>query len=549
MGIPAYFSSIIKRYPSIIKKLNDSIVINHLFMDCNSIIYDCFHNLAKEANTKSQNGFESQLINTIINKMDLYLNTIGGNSTNFLAFDGVAPVAKMDQQKIRRYKSNYEKNYFKTDCGHEDDDDVDGEKNGIQWNTSAITPGTIFMKKLERALITHYKNRSSVIIEFSNAGEGEHKIFDYIRTHGILDGNTIIYGLDSDLIMLSLQNMNYCNQLYLYREMPEFIASIDSSLKANEMYMVDVIEFRKYLAYYLNDEIMPSSKMETDLRIKDYIFICFLLGNDFLPHFPSINLRRNGMDFIMECYIAAIGKTQQHIINIDGEINWRVFRSMIIEMSKSESAYMEDEYAYRNKQGKRYYPNNTDEERKQYFVNQPIIHREKETYINPTEEYWQSRYYYTLFDIDSNVLSDDEYQSAIKNICINYLEGMEWTYKYYSKGCIDWRWHYKYNYPPLLCDLKKYVPYFNETLIVEKTKNPVSDVIQLCYVLPVDEDLWKETLHTQIKNKLSHVYEQFNQNICRSEPRFEWTYCKYFWECHVVFQNYPCVEDIEAIII
>ena len=125
---------------------------------------------------------------------------------------------------------------------------------------------------------------------------------------------------------------------------------------------------------------------------------------------------------------------------------------------------------------------------------------------------------------------------------------MEWTYKYYSKGCVDWRWHYKYNYPPLLGDLKKYVPYFNETLIVEKTKNPVSDVIQLCYVLPVDEDLWKETLHTQIKNKLSHVYEQFNQNVCRSEPRFEWTYCKYFWECHVVFHNYPCVEDIETLL-
>ena len=139
-------------------------------MDCNSIIYDCFHNLSKETKTKSQNEFEKLLISNVIDKLDNYLKTIGGSVVNFLAFDGVAPVAKMDQQKTRRYKSKYERSYFSSnDIG-----------DGIQWDTSAITPGTIFMKKLERSLETHYSAKSTVIIEFSNPGEGEHKIFDYI---------------------------------------------------------------------------------------------------------------------------------------------------------------------------------------------------------------------------------------------------------------------------------------------------------------------------------------------------------------------------------
>jgi len=533
MGIPAYFSSIIKRYPSIIKKYQKSLIVNQLFMDCNSDIYDCFHNMAKENDSKSQYEIEKTLINNVIEKLDYYMKTIGGRDLTFLAFDGVAPVAKMEQQKTRRYKSQYEKMYM---------EEKYNIKNEEIWNTSAITPGTLFMKKLERALTEHYSKWKNVCIEFSNPGEGEHKIFDYIRTKK-LTGNTIIYGLDSDLIMLSLQNTQYCENIYLYREMPEFIASIDSSLKPHDMYMVDINEFGKYLAYYLNDEVIPNSASQGQRRIEDYIFVCFLLGNDFLPHFPCINLRRNGMDFIMESYIYAIGKTQDYIINTNKTINWKVFRSMVIAMEKEEEKYMQEEHQYRCKQNKKYFPQKTEEEQKKYFANQPIIFREKEEYINPDDDYWKGRYYYTLFNLNSSTMEPQCYQEEIKTICMNYLEGLEWTYKYYSKGCIDWRWHYKYTYPPLLCDLKKYIPYFNETLVSEKPKNPVSDSVQLCFVLPVDEDLWNKLLHTQLKSIFHKIYNK--DMIQKMNTYMEWSYCRYFWECHVIFENYPSVEQLE----
>jgi hemolysin activation/secretion protein len=91
--------------------------------------------------------------------------------------------------------------------------------------------------------------------------------------------------------------------------------------------------------------------------------------------------------------------------------------------------------------------------------------------------------------------------------------------------------------------LKKYVPYFNETLLSEKLKNPVSDVVQLSYVLPIGKNLWTAVLHTQTKNTIEGAYKDFDET--KHTPIFEWTYCKYFWECHVVFPNYPCVSTLE----
>jgi 5'-3' exonuclease len=474
--------------------------------------------MSKEYNEKSHYDFELRLIQEVIKKLNNYISTMGGTKISFLAFDGVAPVAKMDQQKTRRYKSCYEKKYKEIES---------------VWETSAITPGTLFMKKLERALREVYDKNKNIHLAFSDPGEGEHKIFDYIRNHGVLSGNTIIYGLDSDLIMLSLQNSDYCEQLFLYREMPEFIESLDNSLKPNEMYMINIELFKTYLAFYLNNEKTPVNKNDEMCRIRDYIFICFLLGNDFLPHFPCINLRRNGIDFVMESYVYAVSNCRSYIINND-VINWKVFRKMIIEMAKHEHSYLKDEYDTKNKQSKRYFPQNTQEEKDTWFSHQPLIYREKECYIDPESMCWQGRYYYALFDLEN--------EDQIKNICMNYLEGMEWTYKYYSKGCVNWRWHYKYNYPPLLEDLQKHIPYFNESLIENQKFNPVNSVVQLCYVLPYDNKLWNNILHDQVRKQLEEIYKKYSDV---SEPEFEWAFCKYFWESHVVFKNYPSIDDIE----
>ena len=81
-----------------------------------------------------------------------------------------------------------------------------------------------------------------MVSDSRDAGEGEHKIFAYIRDNPEKhnDETSLIYGLDADLIMLGLNHLPISKNLFLYRETPEFIKSIDRTLEPNESYVLDL---------------------------------------------------------------------------------------------------------------------------------------------------------------------------------------------------------------------------------------------------------------------------------------------------------------------
>ena len=98
--------------------------------------------------------------------------------------------------------------------------------------------------------------------------------------------------------------------------------------------------------------------------------------------------------------------------------------------------------------------------------------------------------------------------------------------KYYTTGCPNWRWKYKYNYPPLLQDLIAYIPVFDKTFVPNIQINPVSELTQLCYVLP------RASL-SLIPQKLFFELLRQHDDWYRCDYEFVWAYCKYFWEAHV----------------
>ena len=533
MGIPSYFSFIVRNHPSIIRKYNKSLLrVDNLYLDCNSIIYDAYSKMKFDSLTDS---VTNSIINAVIKKIEYYIDVISPSKTAIIAFDGVAPVAKLEQQRARRYKSGYQNNISRAFFKNYKED---------PWNTTAITPGTKFMAELNKKVSTHFSivtpPLQNIIVSGSNhVGEGEHKLFDYIRKNPEkhFEETTVIYGLDADLIMLSINHLPICPKIYLFRETPHFIGSIDSNLEPDADYLLDIPALTKAIIAHMNNnvELSQAQKLSTSQKNKvyDYIFLGFFLGNDFMPHFPAINIRTGGVDKMLNAYKATIGPDENLC---DGKtIYWNNVRKVIKFLAALEEEYIIAEHKSRNFKEKRDMPQNTPEEKIKRFDLTPMYDREAEKYINPVKPYWQSRYYRALFDIKSD--TDDDQK---KDIAINYLQGLEWTMKYYTSGCPDWRWRYKYSYPPLLQDLIKHVPVFGCEFVPVKPPSPVAELVQLCYVLPRDNlNLLPPKLVTELLAKHDDWY--------KSNCEFVWAYCRYFWESHVEMNEID-IDELEEFI-
>ena len=529
MGIPSYFSYIVRNHPEILKQLHlYKLTIDNFYLDCNSIIYDAIHNIDFAAIKESEIDV---IIKNVIIKIDEYIQIIKPTNNLLIAFDGVAPVAKLDQQRERRYKSLFQTKISRSIYKNTKPD---------PWNTSAITPGTIFMKNLNDNIKKYYNDpkkynlKNLIISTSSKYGEGEHKIFEFIRQFPLLhnkDTNTIIYGLDADLIMLGINHLPICNNIFLFRETPHFIQSINSELEPNKEYILDLPELAKNITLNMNNNKELSVEQKTN-RVYDYIFMCFFLGNDFMPHFPAINIRTGGVDKMLNAYKAVIGNSNENLT--DGKIIfWKNVRKLVKFLSDNEEQFIKEEMKLRDKREKIHLSDKTVEDKFKKFDNIPTYERSIEKHINPFNNNWKERYYKALFNIDYD-------EKRIEQICINYLEGLEWTMKYYTDGCPDWRWSYKYNYPPLLCDLIHFIPYFETEFVTYKNPQPVSELIQLCYVLPKES---LQLLPEDLYNKLISKYSDWYDNDCE----FIWAFCKYFWESHVMLPEIN-ISELETFI-
>jgi 5'-3' exonuclease len=453
----------------------------------------------------------------------------------------------LEQQRQRRYKSWYQNEISKQ---------IYKKTTPDAWNTVAITPGTVFMSELNIIISEHFakpatkkeplaKNEVNIIVSGSNEqGEGEHKLFEYIRKNPEKHAleTTVIYGLDADLIMLSINHLPLSPNIYLFRETPHFIQSLNSELEPDANYFLDIPELTSAIIKYLNKDTLSNSDSPNDYnKVYDYIFICFFLGNDFLPHFPALNIRTGGIDKMLNAYRVCI-KPNENLT--DGKtINWANVRKLISYLSSYEHEYILEEHKLRDRIALRNTnpPRNTninknkntkpnDEKQSldnefKTFENCPQTERETEIYIDPFRPNWQRRYSRVLLGIKTDTTG-----ALTKDVAINYLQGLEWTMKYYTTGCADWRWQYKYNYPPLLQDLIKHVPVFPTEFVPAKPFNPVTEIVQLCYVLP------KSSLHLLPKGLGQALITNFS-SWYKNDYEFVWAYCRYFWESHAIMNE------------
>ena len=130
MGIPSYLRHVVTKHREILKKLSSvTMDVDCLYLDCNSDIYDALRDM--DAKVKmSDIEFEKRLIQATFKRIDGHIKSLNPKKLVYVAFDAVAPLAKLDQQRIRRVKTAFEKRMMQ-DLG------VDSEI--ASWSSANIT--------------------------------------------------------------------------------------------------------------------------------------------------------------------------------------------------------------------------------------------------------------------------------------------------------------------------------------------------------------------------------------------------------------------------
>ena len=505
MGIPSFFSYIIKQHnKNVLYHDIEGVQFGYLFIDANSLIYDVYNRLIKmPLSSKFTKDIDDIIINEVGEGIEKLIKHINPNIKSYIAFDGICPFAKMKHQRNRRLKSYILKELTNTPVP-------------FIWDTTNITPGTTFMKKLTEKLKMRFNGDKTII--FSGAdmvGEGETKICQYIRElfcENKLLPKIAFYGLDNDIIMLSILHLHCSENIVVFREEPP-PPPPPSKTKENKTVLNEYI----YIDIHgLVDSILYEMNCEDNnyYRVIDYVFLCFFLGNDFLPKFPAIQIRTHGITFLLDTYREHIGKYNGRTLvnykqltnNIKSIINWKYINIFIQKLAVNEHKFiiLESEMRDKLENSVRQIGNISDPE------NMPILYREVEKYIWVKEAGWEWRYYKGLFCTTPT-------PELKKEWCLNYLEGLEWTFRYYTGNCPDWRWVYRHEYSPLLQDLTMWVPRnYNYVFFTEYKNNPYSTEEQLKYVMPPIKQGMLEK-HKMLKN-----------------VQWKWAYCRYLWEANVV---------------
>jgi len=525
MGIPAYFRHLIKNYNDIVFRLQDSKYhfdnVDRIFFDLNCAIHPCAKKIIDNytyCKSKKQ-SYENKIIKATIDYIIKIINITNPKELVYIAIDGVAPRAKMEQQRTRRFKSIKEKSIIRDIKRQYDTNYKDSEV----WDTNAITPGTIFMDKLSRELKNFimynklFTNLKVIFSDANNPGEGEHKIMNYLKNNNnFID---VIYGLDADLIMLA---MIPDNNIYLLRESLHFGKSLN----------VDDVDFLyldiKKLQNYLLQEFEKLIEGPYDnygfkkALIDDYIFLCFLLGNDFIPHSPSLSIKNDGVDILLNTYKKVYDRYGKNLVNRETlRINHKMLSSIFRELYNLEDSLLIKKSKKQSKFRANFNKCETLLERKlEEFNKYPLFHKDLERKLKLGENNWIERYYRELFLID---------RENYKIPCKNFIEALVWTFKYYFSECSSWNWYYKYRHAPPFEDLCKYLE--DDLLDINnirfKKSIPYTPFRQLFTVLPhASADLMPKSYNNLILSDDIRIASYFPRDF-----KVDTLFNIFYWQC------------------
>ncbi len=456
MGIPKFYGEWVRaqKYFDVIRyQVPD--YVSSLLLDMNGIIHQTAQKVygydkgfsperaAVVAKTK-RDDLKTEHFKAITTKLMEIITAVTPRQYLVIAIDGVAPLAKIQQQRQRRYSASYEipKQEPRTSRPQLRESRVRAQipdkPKKVPFSSAAITPGTEYMMELDayfQKWLTENQFALPPKVIYSShlvPGEGEHKIIDLMRAEMVKGrGAHILYGLDADLIMLSL--IAPLNEIFLMREDIRDIVNIDA-LKAG-------------ISRDLGN--IPTA-------LNDFVLMLYLRGNDFLPQLPAASQMKQSINKMFEVY-RELNKSLTQIDDKLGEINWLNFRDFLTLLGTHETSLLASAAAQPVR-----YPSRMLEAAitRIYEVGPP-----PKTYERFNPEIFRIVWYSnslgprgdtTFITILNN--GQTPFQVTPKRIidmALDYLNGLAWVYSYYVNGLAyaNINYHYHYSHGLLIEDI------------------------------------------------------------------------------------------------
>ena len=443
MGIPSYFRRILQKYPGCLSKPSNEIDI--LCFDFNCLMYRCLRSPSLRPfpeDLEDQDQWEREFIQEICKCVKEIVGESGKPKQVFIAVDGVVPMAKIRQQRVRRFKSAWLR------------------KATTGFDSNALTPGTKFMNKLCFSLTEMASQRVGWEVSgVQEHGEGEHKILRWLRMHSTdVKGKSVaVYGLDADLILLSMlvSEQTGCG-IWLLREQQEFGGGKPSQQTEKQVYQwMNLAAFKDRLGLSSQHDVL------------NYIALMSLMGNDFLPHSVTHKLNDNGHEYVLDEV-----KRGTNIVDEAGTLQLDVLKGVFERWATDETEkFLEMIHKKRDQAKRGVLPGMEEQEGLplQWDVEAPFC-KGRELVSEWKELYWKH-------------IHPSQGIRAKQRICEEYIFGCQWILDYYSGKEVDVHWMFPSWIPPLWSDLASHCVYVQKEMCKEPAPKPEE---QLAMVLPLE---------------------------------------------------------------
>jgi 5'-3' exoribonuclease 1 len=508
MGIPSYYKTLCDRIPGLLSKVRKGGRPSHAWIDFNCMVYHCLRRPgAKEyPGEEGRIEFERWLIRECCSYLKKTIALMEPTEQVFVGVDGVVPMAKIKQQRQRRFKSQW----------------LSKQETKERWDTNSITPGTAFMEALcDELKRVHVPGLRVIVSGADEPGEGEHKIMNAIRSQEVTGQGHCIYGLDADLIVLSL--LQPVNELWLFREAIECGVVQYSPLQEEEY---------RYFSIHALREFLCEGK-DTDYLL-DYCMAMSLLGNDFVPHGMSFKLGGGGHDILLKM-LSDVRRTVIPLIDKNTAVWRREGITACIEwLARDEERAIEAHTL--KKIIRRWTParGTTPEEiAADEFNKTPLRACDELSLVASIERTEDGKKKITL-----SADWGDRYMTRWlgtlnrSRVCREYLTGVDWIVKYYLGKPVSKEWAYSWLLPPLWTDLVVYLSGQKPLPTASQIEiNPLKPQEQLALVMPLSSWwLVRDPTLRAIPNKAPQLWP--------SEIEFFTAGHMNMWECEAMIPSF-----------